>query len=186
MTDGAHLPLRGLRKGGKRTPSVRYGAAYNGEILLVRLTRNQKYPYQMVFLGNVGKMGLQRSDPTLGVLSYRDIIVENDFVIITVRNSSCGKVMFSQASVILSTGGYAWLGGVAGCVCVCGGHAWQGEHVWQRACMVGGMHGRGHAWQGGMCGGGGHVWQGCVHGSGVCMLGGVWWEGGACIAGGHA
>ena len=62
-----HLPLRGLRKGGKRTPSVRYGAAYNGEILLVRLTRNQKYPYQMVFLGNVGKIGLQGSVPTLDV-----------------------------------------------------------------------------------------------------------------------
>ena len=47
--------------------------------------------------------------------------------IFTVRNSSCGKVMFSQVSVILSTGG--------------------GMHG-RGVCMVeGGMHGRrGHAW----------------------------------------
>ena len=42
---------------------------------------------------------------------------------------SCGKVMFSQASVILSTGwGHVWQGGV----CVAGGHAWQ------EACVAGG------------------------------------------------
>ena len=40
------------------------------------------------------------------------ISVENR--IITVRNSSCGKVMFSQASVILSTGVCAWQGGMRG------------------------------------------------------------------------
>ena len=34
--------------------------------------------------------------------------------IFTVRNSSCGKVMFSQASVILSTEGHAWQGGMHG------------------------------------------------------------------------
>ena len=46
---------------------------------------------------------------------------------------SWGKVIFSQVSVILSTGG---------------GHAWPG------ACVTGGgMHGGGHAWQGGMRGG---------------------------------
>ena len=63
--------------------------------------------------------------------------------------------MFSQASVILSTGEGA---------CMAGGHAWQGErawqgvrgggHAWQRS-----MHGRGSAWQGGC------VWrEGDVHG----------------------
>ena len=51
--------------------------------------------------------------------------------IFTVRNSSCGKVMFSQASVILSTGG----------------------RVWQRgACVVkGGMHGKGGCMVKGAC-----------------------------------
>ena len=103
---------------------------------------------------------------------------------------SCGKVMFSQASVILFTGGRAWLGGVHGRggmrgrghvwqgghawqgACMAGGHAWQG-HVWQRACVAGcawwGCAWQGCAWQGGMCGwgmhGGGHAWQGaCVAG----------------------
>ena len=51
--------------------------------------------------------------------------------IFTVRNSSCGKVMFSQASVILYTGGVAKGG----------------------ACVVGDVHGRGQAWQWGMHGG---------------------------------
>ena len=67
---------------------------------------------------------------------------------------------------------------------------------------LGGVHGRGHAWQGvcmvgegGMCGGGacvagGHAWQG------ACMAGGHAWQGGmhgrghvwqgACMAGGHS
>ena len=69
---------------------------------------------------------------------------------------SCGKVMFSQVSVILFTGGVCVVGGVHG-----GGHVWQGVcgagwHVWQGegACMA-----EGHAWQGG------HVWQG------ACMTG---------------
>ena len=51
--------------------------------------------------------------------------------------------MFSQASVILSTGG----------------------HAWQGVCVVGVMHGRGRVWQGGMYGRGG------VHGRGACMAG---------------
>ena len=81
---------------------------------------------------------------------------------------SCGKVMFSQASVILSTGwGHVWQGGV----CVAGGHAWQGACVAEggmhggracvvEVCMAGDMHGRGgvHG-KGGMHGSGGHVWQ---------------------------
>ena len=76
-------------------------------------------------------------------------------VLITVRNSSCGEVMFSQASVILSMGGkgHAWQGA--------GGHAWRGG---RRACMAGGMHDRGCVWQGVMGGGGmhggGHTWHG--------------------------
>ena len=55
----------------------------------------------------------------------------------------------------------------------------------REACVVGGVHGRGHTWQrgvcgreacmaGGMCGGGvhgrGHVWWG-MHGRGACVTG---------------
>ena len=47
---------------------------------------------------------------------------------------SCGKVIFSQASVILFTGG----GGIHG-----RRRVWQEGHVWQGACMA-----EGHAWQG--------------------------------------
>ena len=91
--------------------------------------------------------------------------------------------MFSQASVILFTGGLCGEGVVCvarmhGAVYMAGGHAWQlgtwvvGEgHAWQGACMAGGM-----------CNGG-HVWQGaCI--VGVHMIGGVhgrghaWWGGG--------
>ena len=76
--------------------------------------------------------------------------------IFTVCNSSCGKVMFSQTSVILSTGGGACVTGN-----VCG----------TRACVQWGMSGggvndRGHAWQG-------------VCMAGVCLVG----EGGSCVAG---
>ena len=121
---------------------------------------------------------------------------------------SWGKVIFSQASVILSTGGCAWPGGHAcpggvcgwvicgwgvciardvhawGCVCPGGVHAWEvcvpGGHVClgRHACL-GGMHGQGHAWPGGMHGCRGHAWPGCVCGWGACMAG-------ACIMGGHA
>ena len=56
------------------------------------------------------------------------------FFIITVRNSSGGKVMFSQACV---TGGGGMHG--RGHACVTG------------ACMAGGMHDRGHVWWGGAC-----------------------------------
>ena len=52
---------------------------------------------------------------------------------VTVRNSSCGKVMFSQVSVILSTGGREVHG--------------------RGLCVVGGMHDRGHVWRG-------HAWWG--------------------------
>ena len=88
----------------------------------------------------------------------------------TAHNSSCRKVMFSQACIIPS---------------VLGGHAWPKGGLWQR----GGMHGK---W--GMCGGevhgqggmhdkGGHAWQGtymaggmcgrAMHGKGACVVGGM-------------
>ena len=65
------------------------------------------------------------------------------------------------------------------------------------ACMVGGMHGGGHAWQVGGMHGRGHAWWGACM-VGACMAGGMcdrgwrhaWWEHawqGACMAsGGHA
>ena len=66
-------------------------------------------------------------------------------MVITVRNSSCGKVMFSQASVILSTGGHAWwgccvTGGMSG-----GGMCMAGVCAWQEGMCGMGVHGRGHA-----------------------------------------
>ena len=72
--------------------------------------------------------------------------------IFTVRNSSCGKAMFLHLSVILFTVG----GGVHG------GRAFvAGWPVWQGACVAGGVHVRGCAWQGGACMMGAHV---CVAG----------------------
>ena len=60
--------------------------------------------------------------------------------IFTARNSSCGKVMFSQACVKNSVHGGAWQGGMCGRgACVMG------------ACMAGDMHDRG------ACMAGGHV-----------------------------
>ena len=61
---------------------------------------------------------------------------------------SLGKVIFSQASVILLTGG-----------CMAGGACMAGGHVWRGACVAGGMHGGGHAWLG-------HAWpgEGGMHG----------------------
>ena len=68
--------------------------------------------------------------------------------IITVRNSSCGKVKFLHLSVIavivFIRGGMCGIGSVH---CE-GGHVWQKGCARQGACMVGGMHGRGRAWQG--------------------------------------
>ena len=76
-------------------------------------------------------------------VSQNDIL---HYLIFTVRNSSCGKVIFSQACVRNSIRGG---GGVHG----------------RGACGAGGMHGRreacmarGHAWQGmGVHSKGGHV-----------------------------
>ena len=75
------------------------------------------------------------------ILQYQ--VTFQGHMIITVCNSSCGKVMFSNASVIPSTGG-----GVHGRGC-----------VWQGGCMAGGQH----AWQG-ACMAGVCAWQG------VCMV----------------
>ena len=110
--------------------------------------------------------------------------------IITVRNSSCRKVMFSQVSVIL----LRREGGVCGRHMHGRGCAWHGGHAWQgvcgkgacvtrgvhgrEACMVGGMHDRRACMARGVHGRG-HEWWG------ACMVGSVhgW---GACMAGGHA
>ena len=66
----------------------------------------------------------------------------NYSAIFTVRHSSCGKAMFSGASV-----------------CPQGGVHGEGGHAWQRE----GMHGKGGR---GTC-----VAKGCVYGSGPCMTG---------------
>ena len=83
--------------------------------------------------------------------------------------------MFSQVSVILSTGG---MHGKKACM-VKGGMCGNGG-----ACVaMMGTHGKGHAWQGGVhgreC-----VWQGGgVHGTKVCMVkGGMNDEGSVCVA----
>ena len=92
-------------------------------------------------------------------------------------------------SRILSNGGggvCVWQGGVhSRGACMAGGmhgrgHAWQGC-AWQGrvACMAGGMHGVRHAWQGacmagGMCGGR-CVWKGGMHG-GMHGKGGHAWQ----------
>ena len=107
---------------------------------------------------------------------------------------SWGKVIFSQASVILLTGGggscgrgacvaegcvhgggCAWQGGVHGRGGVHGEGGMHGEGAvaWQRwGCMAGGVHSRGCAWQrGGMCGkGGACMAKGAVRGMHAPLL----------------
>ena len=47
-------------------------------------------------------------------------------------------------------------------------------HAWQGACMAEDMYGRGHVWQGSMCGRGHmHVWQGGMHSGGYAWQGGM-------------
>ena len=83
------------------------------------------------------------------VMRKRIAMVRQPF---TVRNSSCGKVMFSQASVILPQGG----GGA------CGGGGMRGWGscfgAWQGICVARGMCGRS------VCMAGGHAWQRGMHG----------------------
>ena len=55
-----------------------------------------------------------------------------------------------------------------------GGHAWWG-HAW-----LGGLHGRGHAWQAACMVGA------CTAREGVYGKGGCAWQGRVCIAGGNA
>ena len=88
---------------------------------------------------------------------------------------SCGKVMFSQASVILFKGGgrpcvaggmcdgvgsACW--GLRAGVCVLGGYAWQGRG----ACMAGE----------GACMALRHVWRGACMARGACVAGGPVWQ----------
>ena len=78
------------------------------------------------------------------------------------------RFMFSQASVILSTGdmcgkgGCAWWWACMVVACVAGGGGMSGRG--RGECVAGGMHG------------GGYVWRGrgvCVQGEGVCVAGGM-------------
>ena len=82
---------------------------------------------------------LQDTIATFTLIIFSRIVATN---LLPPAKEVCGKVMFLHVSVILSTGGYVWQGG---------------------------MHGRGCAWQGGMCGGGHAWWGACV--AVVCMAG---------------
>ena len=100
--------------------------------------------------------------------------------IFTVRNSSCGRVMFHKCvSRILSWGGMHGKGEcmVEGGICSRG--MCMAGGVWQGVCMARRVYGReGCAWQGRVCMAGrvvhgtGHVWQGCMQGrrDGHCSL----------------
>ena len=106
-------------------------------------------------------------------------------LLITVPNSICGKVMFSQACIIfLST-----VGGMRGkgrtCV-VKGAFEWQRGHAWWReACVAkGGMHREGgHVWWRETC----MVKVACMAKGSMHAKGGVHDDRGVCVAkGGHA
>ena len=123
---------------------------------------------------------------------------DNFNYIFTASNSSCGKVMFSQACVIrsvhrgggiMASRGCAWSrgcpwqgGGVhgRGWVCMAGrGVYMAGGHASQGACVAGGMHGKG---------GWGCAWQGACMAKGACMAVGKPGRGhawqGVCMVGG--
>ena len=92
-------------------------------------------------------------------------------------NKVCKGCVFIH--VCLFTVGAAYVaGGMHG-----RGHTWQGgmHGGGMQGGMCGGVHGRGHVWQGqvwkGVCMAGGHVWQGGMHRRGACMVG-------ACVGGG--
>ena len=92
-------------------------------------------------------------------------------IIFTARNSTYGKVMFSQACVKNYFRGACMAGGmcVVGVVCVAGGICVREAFMAGGACMTGGACvARGHVWQGG------HAWQGvCMHGRGCAWCGGM-------------
>ena len=84
---------------------------------------------------------------------------------------SWGEVIFSQASVILSTGGGA-----------CSGGRLLGGSALGDACSGGGLLLWGGAWSRGVCSGGGVPGLG-VPGLGVCSSGGDAWSRGVCSGG---
>ena len=106
---------------------------------------------------------------------------------ITARKRSCGKVMFTEACVILLTeGGHAWLGGMSGWgrghvwlgACMTRGHVWWGACAWLGVCMAGG-----HA-RLGVCTAWEHAWLGACITRGMCMAGSVH-DWGSCKVGVH-
>ena len=112
----------------------------------------------------------------------------------TARNKVGARLYFSQASVILSTGGHALV--VGGACVVAGGCAWlQGVCAWfggvcglRGACLVVGVC----VWLQGACRAY-RLWGACVVAGGVCGCGGCAWlqracmvVGGMCGCGGHA
>ena len=98
----------------------------------------------------------------------------------------CGRGVHGREAMHGRGSGCVWWG-----ACMVGGCVWQGAmcsggrgHLWQRACVTGGVcgtggciagghvwqgvvHGRGCAWQGACMAKGGHVWQGGMHGMGA-------------------
>ena len=97
--------------------------------------------------------------------------VINLTVCITVGNSTWGKIMFSQVSVILCMGG--GMHGKGGHCMAKGGHCMaKGACMEKGACMVGGIHRRGHAW--GACVAVSVHGRGRVHGRGGACVAGRW------------
>ena len=88
--------------------------------------------------------------------AFRFLCLIKLLTFVTVRNSSCGKIIFSQACIIPSvhSGGdcvVKWGVCGKGGAYVVRGHAWQRE-----ACMVGGMFARGCVLGGHVCRRDGH------------------------------
>ena len=86
---------------------------------------------------------------SMGQIQIKVLITLPFFCFLYYPQRSWGKVMFLQASAILST---------VGCV-----HGWGGACMGMRHAWVGGMHDWGCAWLGGMCGKGG------MRGKGECV-----------------
>ena len=106
-------------------------------------------------------------------LMGRHLLIDNTIFI--VHKQSGGKIMFSHLSVSHSVQrrGHVWQG-----ACVAGGMSGEGMHG------RGGVHGGGHAWWGTCRVGGyawGHVWWGVCMAEGLCMAGACMV--GVCMAG---